>query len=90
MKIHGRMVVQLHRFLTSAVVWIVIGQFHVPIGISPGENAPPLSIEYEAEWDPAPFWALWRTDKFFASVGNESLFVGCSALNLVTISTELS
>jgi len=39
-KIHGRMVVQLHRFLTSALVWIVIGQFHAPIGLSPGENAP--------------------------------------------------
>jgi len=39
-KIHGRMVVQIHRFLTSALVWIVIGQFHAPIELMPRENAP--------------------------------------------------
>jgi hypothetical protein len=59
MTAYGSVDVQIHIFLTSALVE-VNGQLHAPAALPPGKD-PTISIASEAGWPPQPIWALWRS-----------------------------
>jgi hypothetical protein len=66
----------------------VCGQLHAAAALPLG-NQPPVPIAQEALWAHEPAWTLCRREKSLAT-GIEVRLLGCPALNLVAILTELS
>jgi hypothetical protein len=60
MKAYGGLDVQIHIFLTSALVGGSV-QLHVPVALPPGKE-PPVFIGQEAGWAPEPVWTTWRRE----------------------------